>query len=114
MKNLNMETATKRYNALMADTGYDHRAIGQRYSEGTEGWNLRDMVAECDYVLSCYYEGGGCNGDMQYSDDPEERKQWRSHTGKLKRFIEAYKPFIETLTCTARHCSQFDNKEAKQ
>ena len=97
MKNLNMETAIKRYNELMDITGYEYKTIGTKHSEGTEGWGLCEMVAECKHVLSSYNEGGCCNSDMQYSDDPEERKLWKSHTGKLERFIKAYEPFAEEL-----------------
>ena len=110
MKNLNIESATKRYNNIMFDLCYEHNTIGTRYSENTENWNLRDMVAECDYVLSCYYEDGHCNGDMRYSDDENERKMWKSETGKLKRFIEAYKPFIKDMKCVCGHCSNYDNR----
>ena len=109
MKTLNMETAIKRYNGIMGDIGYEHNQIGTRLSENTDNWNLRDMVAECDYALSCYYEEGHVNGDMRYSEDPEERKIWRSETGKLERFIKAYEPFIEGLTCFEGHCSKYDN-----
>ena len=111
MKTLNIKTAIKRYNGIMANIGYEHNTIGTTLSEGTENWNLRDMVAECDYTLSCYYEEGHCNGDMRYSDDEVERKMWRSETGRLKRFIEAYKPFINNLVCYENHCSSFDNHE---
>lgn len=89
---------------------YEHLTIGTTLSEGTENWNIRDMVAECDYVLSCYYEDGHCNGDMRYSDNESERKTWRSETGRLKRFIEAYKPFIEGVVCASGHCSKYDNR----
>lgn len=110
MKKLNIESATKRYNTIMEVLGYEHNTIGTKFSENTEGWNIRDMVAECDYALSCYYEPGHANNDMRYSDEPEERKMWKSETGKLKRFIEAYKPFISGLKCVSGHCSQYDNK----
>ena len=109
MKNLNMKSATKRYNDIMERIGYEHNTINTHFSENTDGWNLRDMVAECDYVLSCYYEDGHCNEEMRYSSDPEERKMWKSETGRLKRFIEAYKPFIDDLKCVSSHCSQYDN-----
>lgn len=109
MNKLNMETAIKRYNKLLNELNYEHHTIGTRFSEGTEGWNLRDMVAECDYILSCYYEAGHCNNDMRYSEDMEERKMWMSETGKLKRFIEKYKPYINDLKCIAGHCSKYDN-----
>ena len=109
MAELNMKKAIRRYNSIVGDIGYEHLQIGTRFSEDTENWNLRDMVAECDYVLSCYYESGHCNGDMRYSNDPEERKMWKSETGRLKRFIEAFEPFIGDMVCTGVHCSRFDN-----
>ena len=109
MKNLNIKTATQRYNDIMSCIGYEHNTINTRFSENTDGWNLRDMVAECDYTLSTYYEGGHCNAEMKTSSYIEERKMWKSETGKLKRFIEAYKPFIDELKCVTRHCSKYDN-----
>ena len=112
MKNNSIfETAVKRYNKIMEHIGYEHNTIGTCFSENTENWNLRDMVAEMDYVYSCYFESGHCNGDMRYSDDADERKMWRSETGKIKRFIDRYKPYIEGMKCSEGHCSQFDNKE---
>lgn len=110
MKKLNMATAIKRYNNIMSTIGYEHNTIGTNLSEDTEKWNLRDMVAECDYTLSCYYENGHCNGDMRYSDDPEERKMWYREVGYLKRFINTYSKFIKDLVCAAGHCSQYDNR----
>ena len=105
MKTLNIEQATKRYNDIMMCLAYEHNTIGTDFSESTEGWNLRDMVAECDYTLSTYYESGHANAEMK----EEDFKTWKSETGKLKRFIEAYKPFIEGLKCVSGHCSQYDN-----
>lgn len=109
MKNLNIEAATKRYNSIMYGMGYEHLTIGTNLSEGTDNWNLRDMVCECDYQLSAYYEDGNINADLRYSDDPNDRKAWASETGKLKRFIAAYSPFIKDMRCTEGHCSRFDN-----
>lgn len=108
---LNFESAVKRYNKIMEHIGYEHNTIGTCFSENTENWNLRDMVAEMDYVYSCYFESGHYNGDMRYSDDADERRMWRSETGKIKRFIDRYKPYIEGMKCSEGHCSQFDNKE---
>jgi hypothetical protein len=109
MKKLNMEIALKKYNDLMYDLCREHNTIGQPLSENTSEWNLRDMVAECDYELSTYYEGGHCNEEMRYSDDPEVRKMWRSEVGKLSRFIKRYEPFIENMICAEGHCSKYDN-----
>jgi len=100
MKKVNMEKAIERYNSLMEMSGCEHATIGTRFSEGTEDWNLRDMVAECDYALSTYHEYHPVNTD--------EMKWWRSETGKLQRFIKAYEPFIGGLKCVSGHCSKYD------
>ena len=108
MKHLNMKKAVERYNDIMYSICREHVTIGTRFSENTDGWNIRDMVAECDYQLSTYYEEGHCNGDMRYSDDEDDRKTWRRETGRLKRFIKAYEPFIDDVVCKEGHCSQYD------
>jgi len=77
MKNLNMETAIKRYNKIMNMCGYEHKTIGEPLSEGTENWTIADMVRECQYVLSTFFESGHCNEEMRRSEFPEERKEWR-------------------------------------
>lgn len=112
MKHLNMERAIERYNGIMFDLCADHLTIGvPAYSEGTDGWNLRDMVAECDYLLSTYYDPNHNNGILRYDDDEECRKAWRSETGKLERFIKAYEPFVTDMVCTEGHCSdRYDNE----
>ena len=106
MKQLNMKKAIERYNGIMNSIGYEHCTIGTNFSESTEGWNLRDMVAECDYVLSTYYEYGHANEEMKQ----ECYKTWKSETGKLQRFIKAYEPYIKDMECISGHCSKFDNK----
>lgn len=109
MKNLNLESAIKKYNEIMNHCGYEHCTIGTDFSEDTDDWNLRDMVAEMDYVLSTYYESGHCNGDMRYGDD-DERKAWRNDTARIKRFITKYASFVTDMTCAAGHCwSKYDN-----
>lgn len=109
MKKVNMISAIKRYNDIMERIGYEHNTIGTKLSENTENWNLRDMVAECDYALSTYYEDGHANADLKKFGDPEEIKMWKSETGRLIRFIKAYEPFITDLKCSEGHCSSFDN-----
>lgn len=109
MKNYNFEKAVKRYNNIMFDICIEHVTIGTNFSEDTDGWNIRDLVAECDYQLSCFYEDGHASADMRYGE-PDERKFWRSATGKLERFIKAYEPYIEGITVKCNHCSQYDNK----
>lgn len=109
MEDLVFKRAIKSYNNIMMSIGYEFLTIGTKYSENTENWNIRDLVAEADYTLSNYYEDGHINGDMRYSDDPEERKMWKSETGKLQRFIKAYEPYIKGVKCHERHCSNYDN-----
>lgn len=108
MKKLNMESAIKRYNDIMYCIGYEHNAIGTVLSENTENWNLRDMVVECDYTLSTYYESGHCNEELRHSEEAEERKMWKSDVGRLERFIKAYEPFIKDMECFSGHCSKYD------
>ena len=107
-KKLDMGKVTKRYNDLMNYLTLEHRSIGCYLSENTDGWNLRDMVAECDYQLSTYYEWGHNNYELRYSEFPEERKTWRCDTGRLKRFIARYEPYIWDMECHAGHCSKYD------
>ena len=102
------KAALRKYNEIMSILCLEHNTIGEELSEGTENWNLRDMVAECDYTLSTYYEGGHCNCDMK-EDGPEGRKAWISETGRLKRFIAHWEPYIANLKCAEGHCSRFDN-----
>lgn len=109
MKKFDFDKAVNRYNAIMMTVCYEHSTIGTNYSEGTEDWNIRDMVAECDYVLSTYYEVGHCNEELRHSEEQDERKVWYSETGKLSRFIKAYEPFIQDVVCAQGHCSRFDN-----
>lgn len=107
MKNLNIKKAVERYNDIMGHIGYEHNQIGTCFSENTENWNLRDMVAECDYTLSTYYEYGHCNEDLRHGDE-DEKKMWKSETGRLKRFINTYSKFIDDLECAVGHCSDYD------
>lgn len=109
---LQLSKAIARYNDLMETLAYEHLTIGTNLSEGTENWNLRDMVAECDYLLSTYFEWGHVNCDMMHGDE-YERKAWRSETGKLRRFIKRFKPYITEMNCTEGHCSRYDTKGIK-
>ena len=111
MDKLHMDTAIRWYNDIMNQVGYEHRTIGEPLSEDTENWNIRDMVAEMDYVLSTYYEVGHCNEEMRHSEEEIERRSWRNETGRMKRFLKKYKQYIGGVVCTAGHCSRFDNRK---
>lgn len=109
MNSNEMKSVIKEYNDIMMSLCYEHNTIGTEFSQNTENWNLRDMVAECDYVLSCYYEEGHVNCEMRHSKDKHERMIWISETKMLKEFINNYKPFIKNMKCFEGHCSKFDN-----
>ena len=102
-----LASALRKYNEIMWDLCYEHNTIGTSFSEHTDDWNLRDMVAECDYVLSTYYEPGHCNCDELKHDN---YKMWRSETGKLKRFIAHWEPYIGDMKCASGHCSKYDTR----
>lgn len=108
-KDISIKRAISTYNNLMNDLCYEHLTIGTRYSEDTENWNLRDMVAECDYILSTFYEEGHCNEDLRNSDYIEDRKMWKNYTSRLNRFITNHKPYIKHMKCASGHCSSYDN-----
>ena len=103
-----MKAAVKKYNDIMEILGYEHLTIGTSLSEDTENWNLRDMCAECDYVLSTYYETGHFNCEMRFSDDDTERMEWSREVGMLKRFIKHWWKYACDMKCTEGHCSKYD------
>jgi len=113
MKELKITQITEKYNEIMIELGYEHNTIGTRLSESTDGWNLRDMVAEMDYTLSTYYEDGHANEAMRHGE-PEEKKMWKNQTAKMKRFINHYEKYIEDMICETNHCSEYDNAEEKE
>lgn len=108
-KKMNMEKVTQRYNDLMYFLGLEHLTIGERLSENTDGWNLRDMVSEAQYQLDCYFEEGHCFADMRHDDDPRVRRQFWIEVQRLRRFINRFGPMVEDMTCTEGHCSKWDN-----
>ena len=102
MKELNMVRVTSTYNNIMVTIGCDHLTIG--YGENTDNWNLRDMVAECDYQLNTFYDYGHCNNELKEYD----YKEWLSETSRLKRFIKNYWPYTKEMKCYEGHCSKYD------
>lgn len=106
----NYESAKKKYNEIMFCICHEFATIGTDFSEDTDGWNIRDMVAEADYCLSCYYESGHADNEMKY----EDYKRWVSETGKLKRFIKHWAQACYGIRCIDGHCSKFDNYNKKE
>lgn len=107
------EKAVKKYNDIMMELCWEHSTIGTSYSEGTEKWNLRDLVAEADYLLSCYSEPGHCRYEDRL-DGEDEYRTWRREKGLLERFIKKWLPMTENMKCTEGHCSQYDNQEKER
>ena len=100
-KALNMEAAVKRYNKLMMDLGVEHLTIGMRLSQDTEGWGLKEMVQEAKNQLADFYnpEHDSYIHADGLTDDIKKRMQ--SDIGKLKRFIAAYEPYVNSMESTA-------------
>lgn len=120
MKALNFETAKKQYNALMNDLGLEFLTIGTSFSEDTDGWNIRDMVSECQYQLDVCYEDNNANSEGRYiselmdmycmseEDAMDVHKDWLNKTRKLRNFIRKYQNIAMQEECTAGHCSKWD------
>ena len=88
-------SAVKRYNELMNDLCREHSTIGTSFSENTDGWNLRDMVSEVQYVLDLYDDPSTIYWEDAHDDNQPSYKpwykEWLSEKRRMKRFIERYK-----------------------
>lgn len=114
------EEAKKRYNSMMNDLGLEFLTIGQNLSEGTQNWNIRDMVSECQYQLDVCFEDDNANSEGRYISELIERYsyseidakrahvEWLSKTMKLRNFIKKYKDVALQEKCSQGHCSCFD------
>lgn len=49
--------------------------------------NISDLVKECEYQMSLFYESGHTLNDMKEYDN----KEWHRRVNMLKRFINKYK-----------------------
>lgn len=96
--------AKREYNNIMLIIHCEHNTIGTTFSEDTDKWNIRDMVAECDYILSCYKEDGHIGNDNGFMAGVETSKI----AEMMELFITHYKPFINNVKCFCGHCSQYD------
>lgn len=86
------EIAKEKYNKIMGKIGREYLRVPN--GENTENWNLRDMVAECDYNANT----GSEMGLMGYE------------VAMLRRFISQYKDKIDDMVCTTNHYSlKYDN-----
>lgn len=116
MKDYNAKQVIKRYNDIMFSISREHNTIGTSYSEGTEMWNLRDLVSEMQYTLDMYEDTSCIYWEEAHEpDQPKNSKgvgiwysEWVSVKNKMKRFIKAYEPFIGDMICHEGHCSIYD------
>lgn len=100
--------AKRRYNRLMRKAGYPEFTVDTIDSVGTDNWNLRDLVAECDAKMELYKEDGHPKCLLHTSSNPEERKMWSSEYSGFKNFVKDYEMYIEDMQCEAAHLSQYD------
>lgn len=94
-----------RYNDLMIELGYPGNTIGTEFSDGTDQWTLRDMVAEVDYIKNTFYERGHINNKMR-TEDP---KQWLRYADRLRYFVRKYREKIDGIAAYKKHNSEYDN-----
>ena len=115
MKELNMKSAIRRYNDIMECIGREHNTIGTRFSENTGSWNLRDMVSEMQYTLDIWndpdciaWQDAHDESQPIYNGRPEWLYNWQKEKARMRRFINAYKSFIDGFECSVEHCSIYD------
>lgn len=105
-------SALKQYNNLMNDICREHLTIGTSFSEGTQNWNLRDMVSEVQYTLDLYNDPDTIYWDDAHDDSqPPNRPwytQWYNEKERMKRFINKWKDEALKMECTESHCSKYD------
>lgn len=53
-------------------------------------YTLKEVLAECRYVLSCFYESGHVNYDWLNSDDKNQKREALKEIKALKSFIKKY------------------------
>ena len=107
-----MTQSVKTYNQIMNDICREYLTIGERYSEGTQNWNLRDMVSEMQYTLDRYMDKDciywqDAHDETQPSHNPW-LKEWKNVIARMRRFINKYKDEAMQMNCTEGHCSIYD------
>lgn len=98
---LDIDHIIEYYNRLVTEAGFSDRTMGSQY---TENWNLRDMVAEMDYIRSTFYEPGHVNNKMRTGDP----KAWLSFIDRIGYFLRKYREHIGDLVAHTTHNSKFD------
>ena len=105
-----INNAINEYNDIMILIGREIFTINTKYSidNDLDRWNLRDMVAECDYVLNnLYFKNGSIKFESRLDNEITE-EIWVQDTKKLMGFIQKYKTFAMQMKCYICHDSIFD------
>lgn len=96
------------YNNIMTAVAREYNTIGTQYSEGTEGWNVRDMVAEVQHVLDVFLDPD--SGEYEDAHDTPViagyrpwYEQYKNLVRRMRRFIEAHKDEAMTMECATEH-----------
>ena len=84
-----MDKIRERFKKIMNELTLEYLA------DEADDLTVEEMVKECKYQLSNYYEDGNSVAEMRYDEDPRVRKMWRSESEKLKRFINRYEERIK-------------------
>ena len=77
---LDIRNAIKTYNQLVIDFGYDCDIIDG--NPDTENWNLKDMVAEVEYIRSTYYDKNHVNSKLK----AEHPSEFNNRTTRLRYY----------------------------
>ena len=66
--------------------------IAQDDGVRVEDYTAEEVVAEAEYVLSLFYEGGTVSSEMLSGEHgQDEQRQAKKEVSALKRFIKKYK-----------------------
>ncbi|MCH5303542.1 MAG: hypothetical protein J1E41_01645 [Ruminococcus sp.] len=115
MTDKQIKRATQTYNNIMYDICREYLTIGDRLSERTENWNIRDLVCEIDYTLNIYldescmpYQDAHYYPEDKYNRQSAYYTEWYNPIQRMKRFIKTYEPLSRDIIPTESHCSQYD------
>lgn len=110
-----IKQATNTYNNIMFSICREFALVGDGQGDGTEKWNVRDMVCEIDYTLHIYLDET-CQPYIDahfYPEDKHNRNSsyytdWYNPIQRMKRFLKTYEPLSRDIKPSQDHCSKYD------
>lgn len=72
-----------------------------------DGWNLKDMIYEAEYLLGCYYEPGNIRYDETLTDK-DAFKAWKKEIKMLRKWLEDFRPYSIGIEPTVHHLNWYD------